>query len=105
MNNYECKNILIEKNTITDCQVYGIFTSNCNGITIQSNIISNPFVNGIGNVGASYGLTPNSGIFVGMSKNITVTGNTVAGGGRISQAVEIYSNCSGAINNSNNDFK
>ena len=105
LNNYECKNILIEKNTITDCQVYGIFTSNCDGITIQSNIISNPFVNGIGNVGALYGLTPNSGIFVGMSKNITVTGNTVAGGGRISQAVEIYSNCSGAINNSNNDFK
>ena len=105
LNNYECKNILIEKNTITNSRVYGIFASNCDGITIQNNIISNPFINGIGKVGASYGLKPDSGIFVGMSKNVTVTGNTVTGGGKVSKAVEIYSNCSGTIKNSNNTFK
>lgn len=105
LNNFECKNILVEKNTITAPQVYGIFATNCDGITIQNNIITNPFVNGIGNVGRVYGVAPNSGIFVGMSKNITVTGNTVNGGGKISKAVEIHTNCSGTIKNSNNAFK
>lgn len=105
MNNYNNKSITVANNTITDTRVYGIFATNCDGITITGNTIDRPFVNGIGQAGAGYGLTPNSGLFVGMSKNVTVTGNTVIGGGKVSQAAEIHSNCSGTIQNSNNIFR
>ncbi len=104
-NCFQNKNIVIEGNSITDSRVFGIAAINCDGITIKNNTITRPFCNGIGNVGDLYGITPKSGIFVGMSKNITVTGNTVVGGGKVSQAVEIYSNCSGIKANSGNTLK
>lgn len=105
MNNYNNKNITVENNTITASRVYGIFATNCDGIRITGNTIDRPFVNGIAKVGQSYGLSPVGGLFVGMSKNITVTGNTVIGGGKISQAVEIYNNCTGSIQNSDNTLR
>jgi len=105
MNCFQNKNILIEGNTITDSQVYGIMALNCDGITIKNNKITNALCNGIGKVGSLYNITPKSGIFVGMSKNITVTGNTVTGNAAVKQAVEIYSNCSAVLANSNNTLK
>lgn len=104
-NCYQNKNILIEGNTITDSRVYGIAAINCDGITIKNNTITRPFCNGIGNVGDLYGISPKSGIFVGKSKNITVTGNTVIGGGKVSQAVEVHTNCSNIKANSGNTLK
>ncbi|MBE6904439.1 MAG: right-handed parallel beta-helix repeat-containing protein [Ruminococcaceae bacterium] len=101
---YKCmqnKNILIENNTIKNSRVFGIAVMNCDGITIKNNIIENPFCNGTGKVGQLYGITPSSAIFVGMSKNITVTGNTVTGN-KISKAVEIHSTCTGSIKESGN---
>ena len=102
-NCYQNKNILIEGNKINTTQVYGIFAINCDGITIRNNTITNLFVNGLGKVGNLYGITPKSGIFVGKSNNVTVTGNTVSGApAAITQAVEIHSTCGGQITESGN---
>ena len=105
MRNFNCKNIEIENNTVTDSQGYGIFATNCNGIKILNNTVNRPFINGLGNVGKSYGLSPVSGIFVGMSKNIEVSDNKVYGNGNISHAVQIYDNCEETFHESNNYFR
>ncbi len=102
-NCYELQNITIEGNTFTDIRTHAVSAINCNGITIKDNIINNPFCDGTGKVGALYGVTATSAIFVGMSKNITVTGNTVtAAQAGIINAVAIHNNCSGFITNSAN---
>ena len=102
---YNCtnnRNILIEDNTITNSQVYGIFAINCDGIQIRNNSITNAFMNGAGNVGAYYGIAPKSGIFVGKSANVAVTGNTVKASSVVTQAVEIHSTCFGSLTNTGN---
>lgn len=105
-NCYQNKNILIEGNKIDTTQVFGIFAINCDGITIKNNTINNPFKNGAGKVGSLYGITPKSGIFVGKSKNITVTENTVSGAPAfVTKAVEIHSSCSGKISETQNTLK
>ncbi|MBE6904381.1 MAG: hypothetical protein E7480_07215, partial [Ruminococcaceae bacterium] len=104
---YQCmqnKNILIENNTITNSRAFGIAAMNCDGITIRNNTIENPFCNGIGTVGQLYGITPSSAIFVGMSKNVTVTDNTVTGN-KISKAVDIHSTCTGSIVERGNTYE
>ena len=103
---YNCKqnkNIVIEGNTITNTNVYGIVAANCDGITIQKNTITNPFQNGIGTVGQRFGVSPKSGILVANSSNITVNNNTVSGS-KVPQAVELY-NCSNVKSNANNSKK
>lgn len=105
-NCYQNKNILIERNKINSTQVYGIFAINCDGINIKNNIITNPFKNGAGKVGSLYGIVPKSGIFVGKSKNVTATGNTVSGAPAfVTKAVEIHSTCSGKISETGNSLK
>ena len=105
-NNMQNKNILIENNTITNTQIFGIMTNNCDGVTIKNNTITNPFINGIFSAGKCYNITPTGGIFVGMSKNVTVTGNTVVGGGKVSQAVQIDPTCiAGTVTNTSNVLK
>ncbi|MHB1454407.1 MAG: right-handed parallel beta-helix repeat-containing protein [Saccharofermentanales bacterium] len=105
-NNHQNRNILIEGNKITNTQVYGIFAVNCDTLTIRNNTITNPFMNGFGNVGNLYPITPDSGIFVGMSSNVTVTGNTVIQGNTVlANAVTIHPNCTGTIKNSGNLLK
>ena len=102
-NNMELNNIDIEGNSITNSQIYGIFAANCNGLTIKNNTIVNPFQNGIGSALSLYSITPNSGIFIGKSENITVTGNSVTGNSSVtSQAVTVDGSCIGSISNSNN---
>lgn len=103
---YNCKqnkNILIENNTITNTNVYGIMAANCDGVTIQKNTVTNPFQSGIGTVGQRFGVTPDSGILVAGSTNITVSGNTVSGN-QISQAVALYE-CTNVKANANNNKK
>lgn len=101
----EIRNITISGNTVTNHGTYGIFVSNCNGVTVKDNKIYNPFSRGVNKIGNSYGLTAKSGILIGMSKNITVTGNTVqCGKDEITKAVEILSNCSSVKANSGNTF-
>lgn len=104
LENYEFRDILIEGNQIIDSRVYAVFATNCTGLTIKNNIITNPYLDGIGGVGTDLGISPKSGIFVGMSKNVTVTGNTVKGNNWITQAVEIHENCSGTILNTSNSL-
>ena len=105
MSNRNNKNITVANNTITVTQTYGIFAANCDGIKITGNTVDRPFADGIGKTGAEYGLTPKGGIFVGMSKNVTVTGNTVIGGGKITQAADIHDTCTGTVQNSDNTFR
>jgi len=76
---FENKNIVISDNTIKNTQLYGIFVTNCTGIKISNNTIENALKNGANKLGSLYGLTPKSAIFVGMSKDITSSGNTVSG--------------------------
>lgn len=104
-NNYNNKKILIEENIITNTQVYGICAINGENVTIRNNVITNAFMNGAGNVGSFYGFTPKSGIFVGKSSNVYVTGNTVYASATTTQAVEIYSNCLGTIVNTGNTLQ
>ena len=100
LNNKEHKNILIEGNTITNTQVYGIFVSNSNGVEIKNNTITNPFKNGLGQVGGMYNITPAGGIFVGVANDVTVTGNVVnaqsAAARGFTNAVQTYS-CTGTV--------
>ena len=104
--NMQNKNILIENNTINTTQVFGIMTNNCDGVTIKNNTVTNPFNNGIDNAGKFFNIIPTGGIFVGMSKNVTVTGNTVVGGGKVSQAVQIDPTCTaGTVISTNNILK
>lgn len=99
-NSKQNKNILIEGNTITNSNVYGIVATNCNGITIRKNNLKNVFQNGIGTIGQRFGITPQSAILVANSDNVTVNDNSVSGG-QAPQAVELY-HCSNVKANTNN---
>lgn len=100
---HELKDIIVEGNTFTNVRTHGISAINCSNIAIKNNVIINPLCDGVNDVGSLYDLTANSGIFVGMSKNITVTGNAVvAKGAGVLYPVTIHENCSGTITNSGN---
>ena len=104
MDTYGNKNILIENNTITDSQNYGIVVTNADGVTVRNNKIVNPFYNGSGNVKKVYQVTPNSGILIGKCKNITVMKNIVTAPNKaVTQAVDVRE-CSGGSNVSTNSF-
>jgi len=106
INSYEQKNILIENNVINRTAVYGISCTNVDGLTIRNNSITNPFMFGVGKVGQNFGIKPNAGIFIGQSMKVSVTGNTVTGGPlEITKAVQIHSNVTSIIDNSNNTKK
>lgn len=100
--NYNNQNILIEGNTISGTKVYGISATNCSGISIKNNAISGAFSSGRGSIGSLYSITPDSGIFVGKSYNVSVTNNTVLGNSIVTRAAEIHSSCSGTITNTGN---
>ena len=97
------ENITIADNVITDTGAFGLFVSNCKGITVRGNKVTNPFVAGINNIGSVYGVTPKSGILIGMCENITAEDNAVTcEKSEITQAVDILNNCSSVLSNKRN---
>lgn len=75
-NNYENKNILIEKNIFEDSYLAAIFASNCNGLRITGNVLGNCFARkSLFNAGFKYNIQLQSAIFVGHSKEGMVSGN------------------------------
>ncbi len=108
MRNFNLRKIEISNNTVTNSRGYAVFVTNCDNIKITKNTVHTPFLNGIGNVGKSYGLSPKGVIFVGMSKNITVWDNSVYRNNitppQITSVVEIHDNCEGTISKGNNNF-
>lgn len=102
---YGNKNIVIEGNTIQNTRVWGIFATNCDGITIRNNTISKPFSAGFGRMGELYNLTPQGAIFLGKSQNITVSGNKVTGApAELIEAVTIDASCSNIKSNTGNSL-
>lgn len=99
------RNLVIENNTVNNTVAFGIFISNCDGVTVRGNKVINPFARGINNIGNVYGVTPKSGILIGMSKNITAVNNSVqCRTDGITKSVDILNNCSSVKSNSGNNF-
>ena len=97
------ENITVADNVITDTGAFGLFVSNCKGITVRGNRVTNPFAAGINNIGSVYGVTPKSGILIGMCENITAEDNAVTcEKSEIMQAVDILNNCSSVLSNKRN---
>ena len=92
--NVQNHNVTIDGNHIDDSFVYAIFVSNADGVRIVNNAIGQTFVRGTAfDAGQLYGIKPNSGIFVGHSRNITVSNNAVAHGRVTKAAVAVDPSC------------
>jgi hypothetical protein len=93
-NNLQNRNVTIDGNHIDDSFIYGIFVSNGDGVKIVNNAIGQTFVRGTAfDAGQLYGIKPDSGIFVGHSRNVTVGGNSVAHGRVTKTAVTLDPSC------------
>jgi Right handed beta helix region len=93
-NNFQNCNVTIENNHIEDSFIYGIFVSNGDGVKIAGNAVGQTFVRGTAfDAGQLYGIKPDSGIFVGHSRNVTVSGNSVAHGRVTKTAVTLDPSC------------
>jgi hypothetical protein len=73
--------------------IYGIFVGNADGVKIIDNIIGQTFIRGSFDAGKFYGETPNSGIFIGQSKNAEISNNKVARGRVAKVAVAVDRTC------------
>jgi hypothetical protein len=92
--NFENRNIVIEGNKIDDSYVYAIFVTNADGVKIIGNRIGNTFLRGRAfGAGRLYGIAPDSGIFIGMSKNGEIRSNTAARGAVTQTPVAIDRTC------------
>lgn len=101
----ELRNITVDNNTVDESGAFGIFASNCNGITIRNNKVISPFDRGVNLIASNYGVVPNSGIIVGMSKNIVVNDNVVkSNSSEITQSVKVLDNCSQVESQNGNEF-
>lgn len=79
--NFENRIVTIEGNKIDDSYVHAIFVTNADGVKIIGNIIGQTFIRGSAfGAGRLYGIAPNSGIFIGMTRNAEIRSNTVAKG-------------------------
>ncbi|MEA2910817.1 MAG: hypothetical protein QOJ15_2898 [Bradyrhizobium sp.] len=93
-NNFENRNVTIEGNHIDDSYIYGIFVSNADGVKIIGNSIGQTFIRGTAyDAGQLYGIRPDSAIFVGRSRNVTIDNNTVARGKAAKTAVALDATC------------
>jgi hypothetical protein len=93
-NNVQNRNITIEGNHIDDSFIYAIFVSNVDGVKITGNAVGQTFVRGTAfDAGQLYGIKPDSAIFVGHSRNVTISGNTVAHGRVARTAVTVDATC------------
>jgi parallel beta-helix repeat protein len=93
-NNVQNRNVTIEGNHIDDSYIYGIFVANADGVKIAGNTIGQTFVRGTAyDAGQLYGIKPDSAIYVGRSRNVTISGNTVAHGRVARTAVAVDPTC------------
>jgi hypothetical protein len=92
-NNFQNRNVTIQGNRIDNSFIYGIFVGNADGVKIIDNIIGQTFIRGSFDAGKFYGATPNSGIFIGRSKNAEISNNQVAQGRIAKVAVTVDRTC------------
>jgi len=92
-NNFQNRNVTIQGNRIENSFIYGIFVGNADGVKIVDNVIGQTFIRGGFDAGKFYGETPNSGIFIGRSKNAEITNNSVARGRIVKVAVTVDRTC------------
>jgi hypothetical protein len=92
-NSFQNRNITIQGNRIDNSFIYGIFVGNADGVRIIDNFIGQTFIRGSFDAGKFYGETPNSGIFIGRSRNAQISHNSVARGRIAKTAVAVDSSC------------
>jgi hypothetical protein len=92
-NNFQNRNVTIQGNRIDDSFIYGIFVGNTDGVRIIDNVIGQTFIRGGFDAGKFYGETPNSGIFIGRSRNAEISNNSVARGRIAKTAVAVDRTC------------
>jgi hypothetical protein len=68
--------------------------ANADGVKIVNNEIGQTFIRGTAyDAGQLYGIKPSSAIYIGRSRNVTVSGNTIAHGGVATTAVAVDATC------------
>jgi hypothetical protein len=93
-NNFQNRNVTMDGNHIDDSYIYGIFVANADGVKITNNAIGQTFIRGTAfDAGKLYGIKPDSAIFVGRSRNVTIAGNTIAHGRVAKSAVAVDATC------------
>jgi hypothetical protein len=79
--NFENWNVTIEGNRIDDSYIYAIVVANADGVKITGNAIGKTFIRGNAfAAGQLYGVAPDSGVLIGMTRNAEIRNNTVAKG-------------------------
>jgi hypothetical protein len=92
--NFENRTITIEGDKIDDSYIYAIFVTNADGVKIIGNLIGKTFLRGSAfAAGDLYGIKPDSGIFIGMSRNAEIRNNTVAKGMVAKAAATVDPSC------------
>jgi parallel beta-helix repeat protein len=91
--NFQNRNVTIEGNHIDDSYAFGIFVANADGLKIIGNAIGQTFLRGAFDAGQLYGIKPDSGTYVGRSRNVTIDNNTVAHGRVARVAVAVDGTC------------
>jgi hypothetical protein len=92
-NSFQNRNITIQGNRIDNSFIYGIFVGNADGVRIIDNVIGQTFIRGSFDAGKFYAETPNSGIFIGRSRNAEISNNSVARGRTAKAAVAVDRTC------------
>jgi Periplasmic copper-binding protein (NosD) len=92
-NNFQNRNVTIQDNRIDNSFIYRIFVGNADGVKIIDNVVGQTFIRGSFDAGQFYGAKPDSGIFIGGSKNAEIANNKVARGGIVKVAVAVDRTC------------
>jgi hypothetical protein len=93
-NNFQNRNVTIDGNHIDDSYIYGIFVANADGVKITNNAIGRTFIRGTAfDAGKLYGIKPDSAIYIGRSRNVTIANNTVAHGRVTRTTVAVDGTC------------
>jgi hypothetical protein len=93
-NNVQNRNVTIEGNHIDDSYLYAIFVANADGVKIVNNAVGQTFIRGTAfEAGQLYHLKPDSGIYVGRARDVTISDNTVTRGRVTITAVGIDPTC------------
>jgi parallel beta-helix repeat protein len=92
-NNFQHRNVTIEGNHIDDSYAYGIFVSNADGVKISGNLIGQTFLRGAFDAGKLYGIKPDSAIYIGRARNVTIADNGMAHGKIAKTAVAVDASC------------
>ncbi|HEV2550716.1 MAG TPA: right-handed parallel beta-helix repeat-containing protein [Stellaceae bacterium] len=92
--NFENRAVVIEGNVIDDSYIYAIFVTNADGVKLIGNKIGNSFIRRSAfGAGKLFGVAPDSGIFIGMTRNAEIHDNTVARGAVVKRPVAIDRTC------------